>query len=226
VLPPLLAQFPSHLPLLFLELKLSHELAATNEERAKVADKADAILNKFIDQQALLAHFGKLIEKDDSAGLAVRKEKEEVRKTLIKVLQVKLEMSINQLKGFKSVLRGVEFQPAALKELEGTDEPSDMTYTQALAAFQSVWSELSQWIDVNSKDGKAQFATYQIFQHKLQRQYGTLLKMLNADIATAEGSAQQKLIQDKIDLLQFLSSKENGAYAHLVRYEMDTMVIR
>ena len=241
ILPPLLAQFPSHLPLLFLELRLAHEVNASrprgslDREDAAVASKASALLTKHIDQPAVLAHFGRLVDKDDAAGQSKRKEMESVRSTVVRTLALQLDMATEELKAFTGRLRSAEFQPSAIKEIDATAaasaSPSDdaSAFAQSLAAVHALLSEIGSWVDLSSKDYKKLFAPVQTLLAKLSRQYGTLWKQISADLAAAttagEGAMQQSLTALKIDLLSYLAARE-PLYAHLAQFERDWSVVK
>jgi len=253
VLPPLLAAFPTHLPLLFLELRFLHEVnqsrpagsAEREEGGALVASKATALLTEKIDQTALLAHFGRVLpsEKDakDIPGatelLALRKEKEEVRRIVLKTIALQVERALEELRvSHRSRLRAVEFQAAARTELDALQaaaaSSSPSAFALSLASFHSLLSEAGSWVDTNKdKEAKKLFAPFHTLATKLARHYGLLWKSLTAEQATAatgtavDTAALKALQQDKIELLAALTQHE-PLYAHLQDYERDQLVVR
>jgi hypothetical protein len=240
VLPPLLLAFPSHLPLLSLELRFLHELnlARPPVDRAaghrRVADRATALLTHHIDQSDLLAHFGRLIEKDDTVGLALRKEKEEVRRTVTRVYAIRLEMELDNLRRHRNAMRSVEYSPAALKQLQGADISSldERSFALASAAFDGLIAEAAQWIDVTTKEGNKQFGFARMAQMKLRKQYGAIWTALTAEVkltagakdsadTTAPSANSARAAVERAALLHFLSRSDadGSAYAHLVAHE-------
>jgi len=239
ILPPLLAQFPSHLPLLALELHLLHSINRSRphsqRDDSAVLTKADRLLNEHIDQQALLATFGKIIDKDDAAQVAQRKEKEDVRKILLQTLTIKMDMAIDRLKSFKRVMNEVEYQASVRKEImdaDSSDENTDATrdspaFQSAFSELKSLLSEAGSWIDLQGKEGKKLFAPYQHFLLKLQRQYGVILKQLQAEASTlaSDASALRRVGQERVELLTFLAQKELS-YSHLVQHEQNANLVQ
>jgi len=253
VLPPLLAAFPMHLPLLFLELRFLHEVnqsrpvgsAEREEGGVLVASKATALLTEKIDQTALLAHFGRVLpsEKDakDIPGatelLALRKEKEEVRRIVLKTIALQVERALEELRvSHRSRLRAVEFQAAARAELDALQaaaaSSSPSAFALSLASFHSLLSEAGSWVDTNKdKEAKKLFAPFHTLATKLACHYGLLWKSLTAEQAAAatgaavDSAALKALQQDKIELLAALAQHE-PLYAHVQDYERDQLVVR
>lgn len=248
VLPPLLAQYPSHLPLLFLELRLLHEVnqsrarGSAERDDAAVAAKAQALLTKHIDQTALLAHFGRAspIEKDDAPAQAVRKEKEEIRKFVVKAIALQLDMAASELRSFVAQMRAVEYDPVARLALGDapTDSPadsaadasaSDAAFALSLANYHTLLAEAANWVDLSTKEQKKTFGPFKALATKIARHYGTLWRTLNADLATATSAndcdLQLALVQEKIQLLRALAQRE-PLYQHIVKYEQDWKIVR
>jgi hypothetical protein len=247
VLPPLLASFPNHLPLLFLELRLLHEVnqsrprgsAEREEGLAVVQSKAQQLLTEKIDQTSLLAHFGRVV--DSSADVpaevtALRKEKEETRRIVLKTLALQLELAVDELRtSHRERLRAVEYQAAARAELDAlassaaSSSSSPSAFALSLASFHALLAEAGSWASLTAKEHKKTFAPFQSLATKIARQYGLVWKNIAAEqtaqAASGDSATLKALQQDKIELLTAMAER-SPLYAHLLDYERDQLVVR
>jgi len=210
----LVSAYPRHVPTLMLRFRFIDVTDFRGDLQAKlsqVAEAAAAVLAQ-IDQTALAAHFGRLLDKDDSAAVTNRKEYD----TLMESLTEALVRHAQALKDLLPIGRK-EKAPASgkpaddAKSVKETTQADDTKATAPLLnQYRDVIKQLTNWQEM-TKDKKQLLLL--IHLERFEERYGQALKLISSYLAAQDGSLEKDIVELRLSVIDQLG------WQHLVELE-------
>jgi tripeptidyl-peptidase-2 len=191
----LAAEYPDHLPVHVERLQaaeMKSDTETTQETLARqgaVVAAADAVVAA-VDEEAIAAHLGRRIDKDDKEAVYHGKKLDEARDALVDALK-------------KKVL-------ALSKTCETITAESGGTDSAAFVQLPEAWKKLKTWADVGEAKNGRLVATYERAEGRL----ALALVGLNAFLTT-EDKPQKDLFEERADLLEKLGWTQHAADARM-----------
>jgi hypothetical protein len=195
ILPGLMEQDPTHLPL--LQLLLSHKMKQNKSgkdamELGAVVVAADALITA-VNREELAAHFGRCLPTDDDLGVFAkeRKVQDDVKKKLVEALVAKAEATMALIE-----------LCAPVDAAASTSSGDTMRRSGLIGNFTATKQELEQWVELSKKVHKNKYLGIMAFNASP----ALALKMVLE--AAKEAADDKALMERKAKLLEQLGWPE------------------